>query len=34
MSTRRDYRAMTRGVFEARSDAVLILDGLLLLTAP
>jgi hypothetical protein len=34
MSTRRDFRAMTRGAFLARPGAALILGGLLLLSAP
>jgi hypothetical protein len=34
MSTRRDIRAMTRGALQAASGAALILDGLLLLSAP
>jgi len=34
MSTRRDFRAMTRTAGAAGSDAALILGGLLLLIAP
>jgi hypothetical protein len=34
MSTRRDFRAMTRGAAEAASGAALVLGGLLLLIAP
>jgi hypothetical protein len=34
MSTRRDFRAMTRGAVQARPGAALILGGLLLLSAP
>jgi hypothetical protein len=34
MSTRRDFRAMTRGAVEAASGAALILGGLLLLSVP
>jgi hypothetical protein len=34
MSTRRDFRAMTREAVLAAPDAALILDGLLLLIAP
>jgi hypothetical protein len=34
MSTRRDFRAMTRGADAARPGAALILGGLLLLIVP
>jgi hypothetical protein len=34
MSTRRDFRAMTRGALAASSGAALILGGLLLLIVP
>jgi hypothetical protein len=34
MSTRFDTRALNRGADAARSDAALILGGLLLLTSP
>ena len=34
MSTRRDFRAITRGADTARPGAALILDALLLLTVP
>ncbi len=34
MSTRRDFRAMTRGAIKARPGAALILGGLLLLIVP
>jgi hypothetical protein len=34
MSTRRDFRAMTREAVEASAGAALILGGLLLLSAP
>jgi hypothetical protein len=34
MSTRRDFRAMTRGADAARPGAALVLGGLLLLSAP
>ena len=34
MSTRRDFRAITRGAEQARPGAALILGGLLLLSVP
>jgi hypothetical protein len=34
MSTRRDFRAMTREAIQAASGAALIVGGLLLLIAP